>query len=53
MKGKEFKRYRIKLRMTQRDLGERFGVSTNRIARWERDESALDAPENGTRGNAP
>ena len=38
MTGKELKRIRTRLRLTQPELAERIGVHWNSVARWERDE---------------
>lgn len=38
MTGKEIRRQRMALNLTQDELGEKFGVSGNTIARWEREE---------------
>lgn len=41
MTGKELKRARAKLGMTQKELGEALGVHWNSIARMERDEFSI------------
>lgn len=38
MTGKELKRIRTRLRLTQTELAEKIGVHWNSVARWERDE---------------
>ncbi|HKN13412.1 MAG TPA: helix-turn-helix domain-containing protein [Candidatus Binatus sp.] len=38
MTGKELKRIRTRLRLTQPELADRIGVHWNSVARWERDE---------------
>lgn len=43
MKAEEIKAARMKLQLTQGQLGELFGVSGNSIARWERGEREPDA----------
>lgn len=43
MKAEEIKAARLKLNLTQAELGELFGVSGNSIARWERGEREPDA----------
>ena len=43
MKAEEIKAARMKLKLTQGELGELFGVSGNSIARWERGEREPDA----------
>jgi transcriptional regulator with XRE-family HTH domain len=43
MKADEIKAARMKLNLTQAELGELFGVSGNSIARWERGEREPDA----------
>ncbi|HEX4950810.1 MAG TPA: helix-turn-helix domain-containing protein [Blastocatellia bacterium] len=43
MKAEEIRAARLKLNLTQAELGELFGVSGNSIARWERGEREPDA----------
>lgn len=43
MQPEEIKAARLKLNLTQAELGELFGVSGNSIARWERGEREPDA----------
>jgi transcriptional regulator with XRE-family HTH domain len=45
MKLEAIKSYRQRLGLTQVQLAERFGVSANTIARWERGEVRPEAPE--------
>lgn len=44
MKGKELRRLRIKMKLTQKQLGEKLGVTENTVARWERDEMKINEP---------
>jgi transcriptional regulator with XRE-family HTH domain len=44
MKGKELRRLRIKMKLTQKQLGEKLGVTGNTVARWERDEMKINEP---------
>lgn len=45
MTGSEIKKDRIRLALTQAELGDRLGVSGNTVARWERDESTPESPK--------
>jgi DNA-binding transcriptional regulator YiaG len=38
MKGAELRRLRKRMKLTQKELGEKLGVTENTVARWERDE---------------
>jgi transcriptional regulator with XRE-family HTH domain len=38
MKGKELRRRRTLMKLTQKDLAAKLGVTENTVARWERDE---------------
>jgi DNA-binding transcriptional regulator YiaG len=44
MKGKELRRLRTRLRLTQKQLGAELGVTENTVARWERDEVKMGEP---------
>jgi len=44
MKGKELKRLRKRLALSQAQLAERVGVRSNTLARWERDEISITEP---------
>ena len=44
MNGKQLKRIRKGLGLTQKELAEELGVSANTVARWERDEVAIAEP---------
>ena len=44
MTGDELQRIRKRLRLTQTGLAERLGVSSNTVARWERDEVPIREP---------
>ena len=41
MVGKELRAIRARLRLTQVELAEVVGVTSNTVARWERDEMAM------------
>ena len=38
MQGEELRRLRKRMKLTQRQLGQRLGVTDNTVARWERNE---------------
>ena len=44
MSGKELKRLRVKMGITQVDLGKRLGVATNSVARWEQGTRIISIP---------
>jgi transcriptional regulator with XRE-family HTH domain len=44
MRGQELRSIRRKLEWTQRQLAEALGVTSNTVARWERDERSISAP---------
>ena len=44
MKGSELRRIRLDLQMTQVELAEALSVSSNTVARWERDERRITPP---------
>lgn len=44
MSGKEIRALRCKLAWTQVALAEALGVTSNTVARWERDEMAISEP---------
>jgi len=44
MQGKEFKKLRIKMGLTQVRLAERLGVASNSVARWEQGVRAISEP---------
>jgi len=44
MKGQELRRFRQKMKLTQKQLGVELGVTENTIARWERDEMKISEP---------
>jgi transcriptional regulator with XRE-family HTH domain len=44
MKGKELRRIRQRMGLTQKQLGEKLGVAENTVARWERDEMKISEP---------
>lgn len=41
MKGKDLRKRRISLELTQGGLAQKLGVSANTVARWERDEMSI------------
>ena len=41
MTGEEVRRIRLRLGLTQAELGERLGVAANSVARWERGEMGI------------
>ncbi len=44
MKGDELRQVRERLGLTQKGLGEKLGVHTNTVARWERNEVGISEP---------
>jgi DNA-binding transcriptional regulator YiaG len=44
MKGKELRAIRDRLKLTQVQFAELVGVTSNTVARWERDEVAMREP---------
>ena len=44
MDGKELRRRRDQMKLTQVDLSEELGVTSNTVARYERDELAIPEP---------
>lgn len=44
MKGPELKRLRLQMKLTQKQLGEKLGVTENTVARWERNEMKINEP---------
>jgi len=44
MSGKELKRLRVKMGITQVELGKRLGVAGNSVARWERGARDISIP---------
>ncbi len=44
MDGRELKRIRRRLKVTQVGFAEQIGVAPNTVARWERDERAITEP---------
>jgi len=44
MDGKEFKRKRLALKMTQAQLAAKLGVTSTAVARWEREERRVSEP---------
>lgn len=44
MSGRELRSIRQKLSLTQAALAEAIGVTSNTVARWERDEIAISGP---------
>ncbi|HWQ32553.1 MAG TPA: helix-turn-helix transcriptional regulator [Blastocatellia bacterium] len=44
MNGREIRTRRLKLGMTQAELGQALGVSGNAVALWEREERSPEAP---------
>jgi DNA-binding transcriptional regulator YiaG len=44
MQGKELKAIRKRLKLTQRQVADQIGVTTNTVARWERDEITIREP---------
>jgi len=44
MTGAELRRLRRRLRLTQRELAAKVGVTTTSLARWERDEVRITEP---------
>jgi transcriptional regulator with XRE-family HTH domain len=44
MKGKELRGIRERLKLTQVEFAERVGVTSNTVARWERDEMGIREP---------
>jgi DNA-binding XRE family transcriptional regulator len=42
--GKEFRRVRQHLKLTQNAIAEQLGVTANSVARWERGERAISEP---------
>ena len=44
MNGQELRAVRKKLKLTQRQLAERIGMSMNTVARWERNEVGIKEP---------
>jgi transcriptional regulator with XRE-family HTH domain len=44
MKGKELRSIRKKLNWTQAELAKALGVTSNTVARWERDEMGINEP---------
>lgn len=41
MTGSELRTYRLRLKLTQAELADKLGVTSNTVARWERDEMAI------------
>jgi transcriptional regulator with XRE-family HTH domain len=44
MTGKQLRSLRAKLGLTQKQLAEKLAVSSNTVARWERDEVEISEP---------
>ncbi len=44
MKGQELRRLRLRMGLTQKQLGAEVGVAENTIARWERGEMKINEP---------
>jgi DNA-binding transcriptional regulator YiaG len=44
MQGKELRAIRNRLKLTQAQFAEQIGVTTNTVARWERDEVTIREP---------
>lgn len=44
MGGKELRKIRERLKLTQAEFAELVGVTSNTLARWERDEMAMREP---------
>ena len=44
MKGEELRRLRKRMKLTQRQLGQRLGVTDNTMARWKRNEMKINEP---------
>ena len=44
MRGEELKAIRAQLKLTQLELAELIGVTSNTVARWERDEVPIREP---------
>jgi len=44
MQGEELRRLRKRMKLTQRQLGQRLGVTDNTVARWERNEMKINEP---------
>ena len=44
MSGKELKRLRVKMGITQVELGKRLGVAPNSVARWEQGTRIISIP---------
>jgi len=42
MKGEELRRLRLKMKLTQKQLAEKLGVTENTVARWERNEMKIN-----------
>jgi len=41
MKGQELRRLRLGMKLTQKQLAEKLGVTENTVARWERNEMKI------------
>ena len=44
MQGEELRLLRKRMKLTQRQLGQRLGVTDNTVARWERNEMKINEP---------
>jgi transcriptional regulator with XRE-family HTH domain len=44
MTGQELRKVRTGLKLTQKDLAARIGVTSTSVARWERDEVGISEP---------